>query len=105
MGVIQEVSENLTFRYRNREYQLQGQGRGKRQPGATRMKRVFPAPTSAADLVHVQHHMVMVAHHRVGGDVDGEDFLQQLQPPRQSGFAVIEVVVGAPVVAVGVLWM
>ena len=40
----------------------------------------------------------MIAHHCVGGEVDGEDFAQQCRPVHQPGLAVIEVLAGIPVV-------
>ena len=41
--------------------------------------------------IQIQHHMVVVARHRVGGDADGEDLLQQFHPFQEPGFAVVEV--------------
>ena len=41
----------------------------------------------------------MITHHRLGGDVDGEDFGQQGQAFDQPGFAVIEVLAGLLIVA------
>jgi len=57
------------------------------------------APGSTAGLIHVQDDMIVIAHHRIGSHVDGEDFAWQSQPINQPRLAVIEVFVGIPVVA------
>lgn len=49
-----------------------------------------PAPGCSLRTVDVQHHMVVVVHHRVGTDVDGED-LGQRQEPCFDPFAPVRV--------------
>ena len=63
------------------------------------MNDFVPAPGPAAGLIHVQDHMVVIAHDCVGGDVDGEDFAQQRQAVHEPGLAVVEILAGILVFA------
>ena len=53
----------------------------------------------ATGRVHLQNQMVVIAHDRVRGDIDGEDFAQQHQAIHQPGLAVVKVLAGIRVFA------
>ena len=42
---------------------------------------------------------LIIAHHRVGGDIDSEDFDEQRQAVHEPGLVVVKVLTGIPILA------
>ena len=53
-----------------------------------------PIPPQSALGIHTQDHMKMIAHHRVGGDIDGEHRSELLQTLDDPAAPVLEVAAG-----------